>query len=146
MEQVYSPAQPTPVKKEKVTLPDGRFLYVWGSTTANYIGIRARAARHPADPRGGTDDGIATLGLIAASCYNSDEPGAARIFSDLDLDKVGALTVAEMTEILLAIGRVNGGGEQEQQEIRDFLAVTPGANGSPSTSSASSTSAASLVK
>jgi hypothetical protein len=147
MEQPYSPAAPTAVKKEKVVFPDGRFVWVHGLNTATFVSIQARAARQPRDPRlGGQDNSMLTLMQIAASCYKSDEPGAERIFSDLDLDKVGLLTMQEMVLIMMAVQRVNGTDATEQEVLKDFLAPMPEPNFSPSTTSASAISDGCLTR
>lgn len=134
MSQVYSPAAPTPVRKERVEFPDGRFVYVWGLSASAFASIKMRAARHPSDPRGGDDQSLLILLQIVASCYAGEEPGAARIFSDLDIDKAGNLTMEEMVAVLAAIQRVNGQEAKQQEVMADFLAVTRERTSSNSTS------------
>jgi len=144
--RIYSAAEPTPVRKEWVTLPDGREISVWGMNTAQFASIQARSQRTFGHPEAAPDRSLAILMQIAASCYASDEPGAARIFSDLDLDKVGLLTLQEMVVIMMAVQRCNGQDAEEAEVLRDFLPRTPEANSSNSTSSVSSVSDAALVK
>lgn len=146
MEQLYSAAAPTPVRKEKVILPDGRFLWIWGMNTAQFASIQARSQRVFGDPNAAPDRSLAILMQIAASCYASDEPGAPRIFSDLDLDKVGLLTLQEMIVIMMAVQRCNGQDAEEAEVLKDFLPPRPERNSSPSTSSVSSNSDACRAK
>jgi len=143
-ERVYSAAQPTALRKEKVVFPDGRFLWVHGLTTAQFASIQARSERRPQGMP--ADRSLTILMQIAASCYASEETGAARIFSDLDLDKVGSLTLQEMVIIMGAVQRVNGMEATEQEVLRDFLPQRTEGNSSNSTSSASNASTEPLVK
>jgi hypothetical protein len=144
MEQLYSAAAPTPVRVEKVTFPDGRYLWVHGLTTAQFASIQARSQRRPTGMP--EDRSLTILMQIAASCYAGEEPGSARIFSDLDLEKVGMLTLQEMVLIMAAVQRVNGTDATEQEVLRDFLPQRTEPSSSNSTSSASSVSDGALVK
>lgn len=129
--QIYDPGRPSAVRKEWVEFPDGRSLCVWGLTAAQYAQLKTRSARHPGDPRGGEDPGVAVLLQIIMSCYDGDEPGAGRIYSDLDLDKAGQLSFDEFLLVMSAVNRVNGMDATLGELMRDFTAARPEPSTSP---------------
>lgn len=109
------------MRQEYVEFSDGTYVWVRGLTTLQWAGLRERSQRR--DPRGGTDETAALLIQIVMSCFEGEEPEAKRVFSDLDLDKAGALPAEQTLAIMAAIQRVNGMAATEQEILRDFTAA-----------------------
>jgi len=118
--KIYDPSRPTQPRGEWVDFSDGRSIYVRGLTAAQYASLKSRAARSPGDPRGGEDPAAAILIQIVLSCYDGEGADARRIYSDLDLDKAGALSFDEFLLVMGAVNRVNGMDATVQELMRDF--------------------------
>lgn len=119
--QLTTPA----LRKERVSLTAGP-LWVWEMTVAESVQIIDHATRPAIDPRGGLDRAESAVWQIMLSCYNSDQPGAERVFKDADLLSIYRLRLEEFGKLMAAINRVNGNTSTEEDLQRDFTAVTAG--------------------
>ncbi len=128
------PYQPRTVRddlrQECVDMPDGSYIWVRELTVAEMAQILDRSARPSIDPRGGHDQTALMMQQVVCSCYDSDEPGAGRIFSGLDLSGVASMRGEEFERVVAAIQRVNGKDATSEEITRDFLLATGGPNSS----------------
>ncbi len=124
-------------RKELVSLDAGD-LWVFEMTVAESAGLADRASRPAIDPRGGMDPAATIVYQIMLCCYESDEPGANRVFNDADIPLIHSLRMEEMTRIVQAIQRVNGLNPEEVDVTRDFFGANGEASSSPALSSVSS--------
>ena len=116
-----------PRRTEKVILPGGEtFLFVKEMTVADTTQILERSERPNIGNGvgGGHSTGRGVVVQIMLSCYDSDEEGAQRIFTDADFGAIYAMPFTEFDAIYAAINRVNGKEATEQERLRDFLTVT----------------------
>src|SRR4051812_35773305 len=84
----FADARPWQAKTEWVTMNDGRGVCVWQLSVADTLRLSSYSQRHPNDPRPGPNEEEAAIWQIALSCRTGDEPGAERIFSDIDARRV----------------------------------------------------------
>lgn len=106
-------------------------VYVWGLATCDSLAIVERATQGGVDKESGIARARAMQIQIMLSCYDSDQPGAKRVFTDADVAPINEGSWQAFEKVVRAINRVNGQDATEQEMMRDFLpamrAPTPSA-------------------
>lgn len=125
---IYRPsAEPAPLRKEWVTLPGGD-ICVWELTVAESTRIIEKSERPAIDPRGGHNQGAMRVQQVAMSCYDGEQDGAKRIFSEAELLHLYRMPLYQFELLVAATDRVNGKGAGEAELLEDFTPAAPEPN------------------
>lgn len=114
-------------RRERVDLDTG-FLWVWEMEAADTLFIIERSLRPGGADKPQMAASDAMLWRVLVSCYQTGEPGAARVFEITDLGRIQKLRKAEWDRLLEAIERVNGLDAEEVPRLKDFTPAVSGTN------------------
>ncbi len=119
-EQPYDPKDLPERQKEKVILSNGRFVWVWDMDAANWLQGTERAVIRTGPRAGAQSITDSLIWRVLVSCYDSDLPGARRIFNEEDVLQIYRLPSRDFRAIIDAIDRVNATDPESAEEALDF--------------------------
>lgn len=100
-------------------------VYVREFATCDSLQIIERISQMGVDENSGVAQARKIQLSIMLSCYDSDQPGARRVFSDADVAPINEGAWGPFQRIINAIGEVNGTSEAEAAAVKDFLPAPP---------------------
>ncbi len=120
--KVYNPALRQEVQRrfEWVPVDDGE-ICVWEMTVNETLSLVSNSMRPPEWPGSPVDEQSAILWQIMLSCYDDEPPTGKRMFQDHQADDVGRLKHHEYRDLMAAIGRMNGTGDNNLEGLNDFF-------------------------
>lgn len=107
-------------------------VYVWGLATCDSLAIIERSTQGGVDEASGISKARQLQLQIMLSCFDGDQPGARRVFTDADVAPINEGSWEAFSKIVIAIAKVNGQSESEADALRDFSPATGALNPSVS--------------
>lgn len=120
MSELFDPNDLPARQKEKVTLSNGRYLWVWDMDAASWLQGTERAIIR-SGPRAGQQS-VADLLVwrVMVSCYSSEGPEARRLFSEQEIMQIYRLPSRDFQLIIAAMDRVNGTDPETGEAMEAF--------------------------
>lgn len=107
-------------------------VWVWGLATCDSLSIIERSTQGGVAEASGISKARQLQLQIMLSCFDGDQPGACRVFTDADVAPINEGSWEAFSQIVIAIAQVNGQSESEADALRDFSPATGALNPSVS--------------